>query len=424
MPLIKIANTEKNTIQPINGASENEHKIAAVNTAEIGLRSEKTDNNKYGWQIVDTIPYDKPCILYVGGDGTDSDRAANGNAKIIEQDILKPLNIKIPVYSVKYNLRQNSAGIARNLAFMKSRAEPLHDLKSRKQELTEDAKADDFEPRYLDKLYKTIIEPRISTADNKNKLPISEACRRMRMITFVAHCHGGYVMLELEKKMRSEMKRLGYSLEERKQILSQMLTVIHSPACALGVAKSQMISFMSIRDIEYPKRSNRLGNNFLNNYLFERYREHKIHLQAIQDGNEKLAAQYRALDIKPCYFAPQQGNLFLIQEKNQRTTDEIFLCDKNEHGDIGYGYAGKTPAGQMITCIASRIIKNSIQNSLHQQNNFVPLPPLEKLMLGESAKANTALKEIFPKMVENGKQLRQEIHRYALSKIKKDNFTR
>lgn len=390
----------------------------SASTIELGLRTEKTDNNEFGWSIVNNIPYDEPCVLYLGGDGTNDDRAANGNAKIIEEDILKPIGIKIPIYSVKYNLQQNSASTSRGIAFSKHRANLLNN-ETDDNKIYDKANTDDFHPQYIDVLYHKVIEYRISVKEGKGKLPLEEACRRMRMMTIVAHCHGGYVALELEKKLKSEMVKIGYTTEEQKMILSQMLTVAHSPACALGIAKSQMISFVTAADIKWPKSADRtIANNFFNNYLFDRQREHKSHFQGIMDKDEERATKNRIFDLKPCYIPPHQGNMFLIREKWQRTQEDMFEVNNAEHNGIGYGYNGKTPEGQLMTYISSNIIKNGIKNSLLQKEKFTPLPKLETLMLGGYQETDTKLSDLWKKMLENGKTLRKEVCQYAINKLR------
>lgn len=392
-----------------------------ISTAEICQRTEKSADNEYGLIHVDSIPYNEPCVLYVGGDGTTDDRAANGNAKIIETDILEPMGIKIPIYSIKYNFAPNSALYSRAIGFMKNRAEPLYDPKARKEELEKDASFDDFHPQYITTLYHKILQPRISLLNGKGRLPLEEACRRVRNLTIVAHCHGGFVVSELEKKMRADMKRLGYDLSERKQILAQMLTVAHAPACALGIAKSQMVSFMTVEDMEWPKSvTQRVNNNFLNNYLCERKRENKFHLQCLMNGDEQGAAKHRALNLPPCYFAPQQGNMFLIQEKSIKKNRDLFQVNRAEHNDIAYGYGGKSEDGILMTMIAKNIIQNGVKNSLRQKDGFTPLPKLENLILGESPEYNAQLKTLFARMVENGKKLRNIVCRYAMDKLKKE----
>ncbi len=74
-----------------------------MSSIEIGMRTDKTEANPYGYVKVASIPEDEVCVLYLGGDGADTDRTANGYAKIIENEILADIDAKISVYSIKYN---------------------------------------------------------------------------------------------------------------------------------------------------------------------------------------------------------------------------------------------------------------------------------------------------------------------------------
>ena len=390
-----------------------------ISTIELGLRTENTEDNKFGWSIVESMPFDEPCVLYLGGEGANNNRASNGYAKMIEEDILKPMAIKVPVYSVKYNLLQNSASTSRGIAFSKHRTNSLNS-ETDDNNIYDRADADDYHPQYIDELYHKVLEPRITLVNGKGKLSLEEACRRMRMMTIVAHCHGGYVALELEKKLISEMRKIGYTANEQKQVLSQMLTIAHSPACALGTAKSQMISFITAADIKWPKSADRtVANNFFNNYLFDRQREHKIHFQGVLDKDEDRTAKNREFNLKPCYFSPRHGNMFLIREKWQRTQEDMFEVNAAEHNGIGYEYKGKTPEGQLMTYIASNLIKNGIKNSLEQKEHFVPLPNLKTMIYGGYEEADIKLSILWKKMVENGRAFRHEVYKYAINKLNK-----
>lgn len=46
-----------------------------MSSIEIGMRTDKTEANPYGYVKVAFIPEDEVCVLYLGGDGTDTDRA-------------------------------------------------------------------------------------------------------------------------------------------------------------------------------------------------------------------------------------------------------------------------------------------------------------------------------------------------------------
>lgn len=61
MALLKI-NSDKNFTP-----TKKEDNTSLISTIELGLREAKTTDNKFGWSIVDKMPYDEPCVLYLGG---------------------------------------------------------------------------------------------------------------------------------------------------------------------------------------------------------------------------------------------------------------------------------------------------------------------------------------------------------------------
>ena len=71
--------------------------------ARLIQRVPKTSDNVYGITTVNNIPGDEVCVLYLGGNGTTTTRAANGNAKIIEQQVTNVFSDNIPIYSVVYD---------------------------------------------------------------------------------------------------------------------------------------------------------------------------------------------------------------------------------------------------------------------------------------------------------------------------------
>ena len=88
---------------------------------------------------------------------------------------------------------------------------------------------------HIDELFHDILLPRIS--ENGARLPLNDALRNIRKITFVAHCYGAFVAKKLQEKMKSEMPKLGYSDSEIRAVLNQMLVVAHAPSCRLDNQK-------------------------------------------------------------------------------------------------------------------------------------------------------------------------------------------
>lgn len=207
----------------------------------------------------------------------------------------------------------------------------------------------------------------------KCKLSTQEACKRIRKLNIVAHCHGGYVALKLEEKMQAAMKKLGYSDEDRKQIQSQMLVVAHAPACALGLSQSQFVSFKSVYDSGTPLKS-----NFFDTYIESRKREERKRFAAEENKDETKIKENRWFDFKPCFFTKKQGNLFMIKQKYKWIDGEgPFMVNSDEHNNVQYHDATQTKEGKMLAWFSKNILQNGIKNSLQQDRQHIPLPPLD-----------------------------------------------
>ena len=71
-------------------------------------KMEKTEDNEYGFAYTDSIPIDKPAVLFLGGTGTETNHAANGNMSII-RDFFKENNFTddVGIYSVIYEFGED-----------------------------------------------------------------------------------------------------------------------------------------------------------------------------------------------------------------------------------------------------------------------------------------------------------------------------
>ena len=187
-----------------------------MSSIEIGKRTDKTEDNPYGYVKVDSIPKDEVCVLYIGGDGTTTDKAANGYAKIIKNEILDEISAEVPVYSITYNFDGHNKSIARQIANIKHRTEVLRSNADIEKTLSK-ATDEEYNPQYVNELFEKVILPRITLLNGKGKLSVDEACKRIRKLNIVAHCHGAYTTLKLEEKMQAVMKELGYSEQDRKK---------------------------------------------------------------------------------------------------------------------------------------------------------------------------------------------------------------
>ncbi|MBQ9270723.1 MAG: hypothetical protein IJ218_00445 [Alphaproteobacteria bacterium] len=375
--------------------------------AQIGLRCPKSDEYKYGWKKVDSIPADEVCVVYLGGDGATDDRKANGYTKVAQNDIKTALQIDVPIYGVTYDFAGKNPSFTRKIQFLKHRAATLLSA-AKAEQIKEDAADENADEAYLEKLYKNIMEPRIVPMQKGRRYSAEEIARNIRKITFVTHCHGGYVAYELEKRMRKQLESLGYSLQERKNILSQMLVVAHAPSCPLGVQQSSFYSFRSAYDGQ-----GETGWGILPEYIRNRKREERIRFAADQNGDTPRAAQNRYLELKPSYL--EKKRLFIIKQKHPWLNDEDgpFMTNPDEHGDITYGHPQQTPDGKCMMFFSRNLMISGVKNSIENAQKFTPLPPLEELIAvhdvnmdsAERQNFNAKLASVYKTLCANGKKL-------------------
>ena len=207
------------------------------------------------------------------------------------------------------------------------------------------------------------------------------------------------------------MELIGYSNDVRKKIQSQLLVVAYAPACALGVSKSQFVSFKSVYDSNTP-----LKNNFFDRYIEHRKAEERRRFVAEEDKNIDKIKQNRWFDLKPCFFSGKQGNLFLIKQKYEWIEGEgPFMINQDEHDNVQYKDKSQTKEGKMMAYFAKTILENGIKNSMQQDSSLVPLPPIESLVLNGDETMTSKVVKAFETMKENGKTFRKGISQVAIN---------
>lgn len=372
----------------------------------IGKRVSKSIENIHGWKAVDTIP-EGVCIVYIGGDGTETDKMANGYAKVLSEEIIKPLSQNIPVYSLKYNFSDGDKNISRRVLFNQHKME-LYQCGAIKEQVA--AKSEEINPQYVEVLYKKIIEPRISTLSGRKKREVIDACQQIRQLNIVAHCHGGYVALKLEELMQQKMQALGYTKLDAEAIQKQLLVVAHAPGCPLGVSKSTFISFISAADGEIPQ-----ANNNFAQYVNRKMQKERRQLFAQEKPDGGVITNNHLFDLKPSFFPDQQGNFFLIKNRYAYDSEsDLCLIDYFEHNDISYSAKDQTDDGKLMANFSKNIITNALLNSLQQEQDFIPLPPLEDLICSSDKTSKEQELATFNVAVNNGRLIWDEIKKYSI----------
>ena len=99
----------------------------------------------------------------------------------------------------------------------------------------------------------------------EDALSVEQAKENMRNLIILTHCHGSEVIARIESCFRTTLKDLGYSENDRNQIMKQMF-VLHANDIQLnlGLTKATVIHRISQNDVSSGSRVT--GNNGIRNY--------------------------------------------------------------------------------------------------------------------------------------------------------------
>lgn len=342
-----------------------------------GKRVEKTYDHPFGYEDVEEIPTDKPCIMIFGGSGVDRPQYANGGMSDIEYLLRKyDLDNDVDIYSIVYNfgdIQDEGYAFDDNKARKKlifehgrRRLKAFMDSKSERYAKTfEITSTEDTNPRYIQQIFDTVFLPRIS--QDGHRINAEKAKRNIRKITIYAHCHGAYTFLKIEELMQQKMDELGYTKQEKQEIQKQLLCVAYAPYCPLGVSKSTMISFLSAIDTRarYYNLMELIGRNMIK-------------------------------DLS--WFPDKQGNVFVSPQITKIIGSEI-----DEHG-VGFSNSQDeeiSDAAKLMLRFREQALINGIKSSVMDKD----LPSVQDLVTGGDA----ALKQEFIKATINGATVQDDI---------------
>ena len=345
--------------------------------AFFGERVEKTPKNPKGWRDVWAVPPDETCVFFLGGNGSNLPKQANGYLSPIE-DLFKSVGIKdINMYAEYHDFGDQKRDPVHAFSDATARI-VLMRQHGRRVKLTKQPTLDDKNPQYADQIFNSVFLPRISSSDGK-RLDFETACKNIRKITVIAHCHGGYTFMKIEELMQQALKDLGYSNYERLEIQKQLLCIAHSPYCPLGISKSTMISFTSTSDYE------------------------------IHSFNAFEYALRNMPKIPVSWFAGQHGNVFIAKNLYQPR------CSSEDHKFYGYitNEEDLTHAGMIMTTFA----RNALLNSLTTAKQGKPLPSVRELVTG----GDKELEQEFDTATRHGERIYGDIVATATEMAHKHN---
>lgn len=315
----------------------------------------KTDANPYGVVQVDSIELYKPCVIALSGELTDNPRFANHYIKqirqVLESDGLGDTNL----YSIYYHFGSRDTVSERVKLFQRARHR-IRNLGQNLQEIAQKIKSmDDNEPspKYIEKLYKTILEPILAPDSNGPQPTVEKLAKRASYIRFYAHSHGAAVATMLGKYMEVQMRNMGYEWNDIRAVQSNIIVIQHGPITPLERPNFTTLSFASASDT----KAN--FHNRLYEYAFD-----------------------NSFDLYPSYFGRAGAHVF--------TAGELSIYATKEHDNDGLlNDEILTPDG----CVIFAAQRNAIINSIRYAGQ--PVPNVRELVSGPGVD--------FDDMAANGK---------------------
>ncbi len=240
---------------------------------------------EFSCERVDSVPVDIPVVVAFGGELTDSDRGANSYAKMLEIVFEENGISGINIYSVIYDFGTSDSKLERINLFKKAgRKINSFDnayIKVQNERMLKLMQDKEPVPNYVKKLFDILLLPRISDSNGK-KLSAKEAKFRIGKIKFYAHCHGAATIWQIGHLMHEKMLKLGYSIQEVKDVEQNLLVVQHSPIAPLDKNNFLTLSFASAEDTMMDH------HNKMSEYIYD-----------------------NSADVIPCFFKRPYGNIFV-----------------------------------------------------------------------------------------------------------------
>jgi len=345
----------KNTPLLLSDPKELSKRYKSESFISFGERNKKTQENEFGWKEATSLSKDEACLFFLNGDAASTPPSANGISKCLyeifsdDKDSVVENGVGFHLYSSYYNFTETYDSYKARTIFSCQKKQA--NIKDSFVETREEAL-----PKYAEDLYKIILKDRVS--QEGKKLPVKEACRNVRKVTFLLYCHGTYAFLKMEEILENNLKELGYSTKERELIEKNLFAVsCASPVVPQGITKTSLVSIFSLAD-RFVEENN--GSRLKQN-LIQLNREKKY----------KNGVALNLLDISE--------NEKLITISNMIKGESYPYGRHDLWPYIRRGALGRTLEAQDLSLFVRRVLRSAMMNSLAQNERYTPLPSLNKL---------------------------------------------
>ena len=441
-----------------------------ASSAKIISRTKKTAANKYGVERVPRIPANQACVLYLGGNLTEDDQAASGNAKIIEQEILPDVSRTVPVYSVEYDFDKDDLEFGweytfdkhgrsfmlsprlgafislskknLNTEFRRKILPRLHhdgapDIKYTLRNLQElyiafdgdfDEMAEQLDAKFAQEMQKIGYGPRdiemVQKVAHSHSIPASDLdfghvndIFKKAVLPRIS-AHNGTTKLNVQETMRRVRglnivahchgAYVALKIEEKMQ--SKMRELGYSDAEISKILSQLLIVAHAPAVPMGVSEARTISFMSANDYMLTKPKNwvrQYVMTRHAEEGDGKIGPNW----MQPMFLSGKNGEAFVVH--NAFNPDDFGAPRDDEHNNTHYTKVeNQTQTGRLMGLIAGNIIRNGIENSLAKEGQrFKSLPPTHELIQGGAD--SRWMFGIFSIMQQNGRRFMRDVYRFA-----------
>ncbi|MBO4582713.1 MAG: hypothetical protein J5714_01485 [Alphaproteobacteria bacterium] len=439
-------------------------------------RVPKTPDNRYGIKRVEFIPGDEVCVLYLGGNDTTTTRAANGNAKIIEQDILPDLSAQIQVYVAQYMVDTGDMAVEWESNFSKYGHNFLGSPRAYNSVW--------ITKQNFKRIFNNDVLPRVVGRSGR-PLSINSAKEKLDKLSLVFDGDFKALRSKMALELQATLMECGVNIADSKALIqiiinnsisakdfdTQYIDELFENAILprisdngsklpldVAMSRARKINIVAhchgayvaqkleektkdkMRELGYsPTETNQilsqvlvvahapvipLGVSKFRIISFTTARDFfaqrpnnwvKKYVRYKQTKEKTIGTDW----LQPCFLSGHNGDVFII--RNAFNSLENGRPSPGEHRSARYVAAeGQNDIGIFMSFIAGNILKNGIENSLKEK--FTPLPPTSELVLGK--KNREGMRGLFEQMQKNGTKFMADVYKFAKDVHKETHIKR
>lgn len=193
-----------------------------------GKRNLEKENH---WENIDLNNYstDKPMVVCLSGNGTNTDAEANGFCKRVGTSLELLLKKSTPIENVEllgcaYGEDKRYLYCPDEEDFYKTYPNLNDYAREFPKAVSISSKSNDLDERDVNQFTNAILMPRCLDKDG-NALPTETCCKNISQITFFTYCYGAKALNEIIKSFKENLKSHDFTDESINQILNSMMHV-------------------------------------------------------------------------------------------------------------------------------------------------------------------------------------------------------